>query len=115
MQQSAINLERDKKGWMTIALHVLIWLMVFLIPYIFSADVGSNSNRAGHDQNMFLYLNTALNFFWVGLFYFNAGLLIPRFIYKKNCTLCTKACRHALRDDIFGLHFIPGVCYSTGL
>ncbi len=87
MQQSAYKAERDRKGWVTIALHVLIWLMVFLIPYIFSADVERDSHHKENDQNVFLYLNTALNFFWVALFYFNAGLLIPRFIYKRKISL----------------------------
>jgi two-component system, LytTR family, sensor kinase len=84
---SAYNVEGHKKRWMTIALHVLIWLMVFLIPYIFSADVERGAHRADNDENEFLYLNTALNFFWVALFYFNAGLLIPRLIYKRKIAL----------------------------
>lgn len=36
---------------------------------------------------MFLYLNTGLNFFWVALFYFNAGVLIPRLIYKRKIAI----------------------------
>ncbi|MEP6844971.1 MAG: histidine kinase [Panacibacter sp.] len=87
MQQNTFHIKRDRKGWVTIALHVLIWLMVFLIPYIFSADVKSDSHEKDNDQNMFLYLNTALNFCWVALFYFNAGVLIPRFIYKRKIAL----------------------------
>ena len=29
----------SKRSWITISLHVLIWLMIFLIPYIFSASM----------------------------------------------------------------------------
>lgn len=84
MEQSTYNIKKERIEWMTIALHILIWLVVFLIPYIFSAGVESESQHQGNDQNMFLYLNTALNFFWVALFYVNAGLLITRFIYKRK-------------------------------
>lgn len=78
------NIEPDRKGWMIIALHVLIWLMVFLIPYIFSADMRQNAQHHDNDQDDFLYLNTALDFCWVAIFYFNAGLLIPRLIYTRK-------------------------------
>jgi sensor histidine kinase YesM len=78
---------RSRKEWATIALHVLIWLMVFLIPYIFSANAERGSRHKSSDENDFLYLNTALNFFWVALFYFNSGILIPRLIYKKKILL----------------------------
>jgi len=87
MQQSILNIQRDRKGWVTVALHILIWLMVFLIPYIFSADVQREGHQQDNDENMFLYLNTALDFCWVALFYFNAGSLIPRFIYKRKIVL----------------------------
>ncbi|MBS1596913.1 MAG: histidine kinase [Bacteroidetes bacterium] len=84
MQQKVDNIEKNKRGWMTIALHGLIWLMVFLIPYIFSADVERNSHHKNATQNLFLYLTTAINFYWLILFYFNAGILMPRFIYKRK-------------------------------
>ncbi len=87
MQIRNYTVERNRKGWVTIALHVLIWLMVFLIPYIFSADVDRGSHAKANDDKDFLHLNTMLNFFWVALFYFNAGVLIPRLIYKRKIVL----------------------------
>ena len=84
MQDAGYDVRKNKKGWVTIALHGLIWLMVFLIPYIFSADAETGSHSKDSHENMFLYLNTALNFFWVALFYFNAFVLIPRLIYKRK-------------------------------
>lgn len=84
MQENVYNIEGNKKSWVASALHILIWLMVFLIPYIFSADVERNSHHKDNNQNNFLYLNTALNLFWVALFYFNASLLMRHFIYPKK-------------------------------
>jgi two-component system LytT family sensor kinase len=84
MQQLTYNIDRNRKGWVTITLHVLIWLMVFLIPYIFNADMERRAHHVNNEESEFLYLNTALNFFWVGIFYLNLGVLIPHFIYKKK-------------------------------
>lgn len=115
MQNNAYNIERNKTGWVTIALHVLIWLIVFLIPYIFSADVKMGSHAEANDQREFLYLNTALDFFWVALFYFNAGLLIPRLIYKRKIALYVLAlagmfCMMVLSDKmLFRILDIPRV------
>lgn len=115
MLNSADNIEGSKRGWMTIALHVLIWVTVFIIPYIFSADMEGGSHHKENDQNEFLYLNTTLNFFWVALFYFNAGLLIPRFIYKRKIafyvlTLTGTFCMVILLDNmLFRVLMIPRV------
>lgn len=105
----------NKRNWVTIALHVLIWLIVFLIPYIFSADAEGHSHPKDNDQNIFLYLNTSIDFFWVALFYVNAGLLIPRFIYKRKIALYMLAltgmlCLVILLDSIlFKVLSIPRV------
>ena len=39
------------------------------------------------DQNNFLLLNTVLNFIWVGIFYINSGILIPKLVYKRKILL----------------------------
>lgn len=106
MRKGIYHIATDRKGWMTIALHVLIWLMVFLIPYIFSADVQQNTQHHDNDQDDFLYLNTALDFCWVAIFYVNAGLLIPRLIYKRKIafyilSLIGGFCMVILLDHIF--------------
>lgn len=117
MQYKAYNIARDKKGWVTIALHILIWLIVFMIPYIFNADMEGSRRRADNDSQNFLYLNTALNFFWVVLFYVNVTLLLPRLIYKRKTGLYILAligffCVMVLVDDIFFHVFIHNRFFS---
>ncbi|HVZ57689.1 MAG TPA: histidine kinase [Chitinophagaceae bacterium] len=73
-----------RREWITYAMHVLIWLIVFLIPYIFSANEEWAHRQLDPDRADFLYLNTAMNFFWVGIFYLNAGILLPRLIYQRK-------------------------------
>jgi two-component system LytT family sensor kinase len=82
-----MRIEKNKKRWVTIAIHVLVWLMIFQFPYIFSADTNRGSHNQDREQMSFLYLNTALNAFWVALFYLNAGLLIPQLVYKRKMFL----------------------------
>ncbi len=77
-----------KKNWITISLHILIWLMIFITPYIFNRNPENGSPvHEDRDQNNFLFLNTVLNFIWVGIFYFNSGILIPRLVYKRKIFL----------------------------
>src|SRR5579864_1049475 len=78
----------SKRNWITISLHILIWLMIFLTPYIFNRNPEKGSlNHEDADQNIFLLLNTVLNFIWVGIFYVNSGILIPKLVYKRKILL----------------------------
>jgi len=68
--------------------HILTWLFIFLLPFIFTAaDYDEPGNNVHNDRFDFLYLNTITIFFWVALFYMNNEILIPRFIYNKKYVL----------------------------
>ncbi|MBE7171916.1 MAG: histidine kinase [Williamsia sp.] len=117
MQQKSFNSGEDKKKWATAALHVLIWLIVFLIPYIFSADIERGRHREEPGRQSFLYLNTALNCFWVVLFYVNVSILLPRLVYKRKTglyvlTLLGFFCMMILADDLFFHLFISNRPFS---
>ena len=68
----------------TILIHLLIWVVILLLPFIFSNE---NQRTGDPDDIAFRNLNTATIIFWMGLFYMNAGLLVPSFIYKKKYIL----------------------------
>lgn len=73
----------NKKKWLEIAIHIAVWLAIFLLPYIFNAEYDRPHREvSGNDE--FLKLNTLTNIFWVGLFYLNALELTPRLIYKRR-------------------------------
>ena len=72
-----INLQRIKRSTI---IHIIVWTIIFSLPYIFSPpDITNNPQR-----NAFLGFITSTTFFWMGLFYLNASVLIPKFLYRKK-------------------------------
>jgi two-component system LytT family sensor kinase len=65
----------------TVIIHILIWAVILLLPFIFSSE---NQHSRDSDDIAFRNLNAATIIFWMGLFYLNAAMLIPSFIYKKK-------------------------------
>lgn len=69
--------------WVTVILHIAGWLVVFSLPYLLSSPY--NQNRPEQpDREGFFHLNILTGFFWVALFYLNAYVLTPRFVYVKK-------------------------------
>lgn len=63
--------------------HILIWSIIFLIPYIYTSEY-NESFGSKSDDRIYIYLDTATKVFWVILFYLNTSKLIPVFIYTKK-------------------------------
>lgn len=84
MKSQFFNIARDKKRWIAIVLHVLVWLAIFLLPYILNPDYEPEVHGAKHPKPDFRNLNTVTKIFWLALFYFNAFLLVPRLLYKRK-------------------------------
>jgi sensor histidine kinase YesM len=64
------------KNWGRVAVHISIWTVIILSNYIF--DYG------GDRVNPYRTLNVVTNVFRAGIFYLNAGLLVPILIYRKK-------------------------------
>ena len=75
------------KKWVTILLHIAAWVLLFSLPYLLrpSLNQGKPANPGSDSSRAFLryVLN---NIIYIGLFYLNAKILIPRFIYKRKYT-----------------------------
>ena len=77
-----VNWQFNKKS--ILLLHVLLWAMIFLLPYIFNSE---NDSPKDADELAFRNLNTVTNLFWMGLFYLNAVVLIPHLFYTRKYIL----------------------------
>jgi len=84
MKSSFFKTTKDKEKLITIVIHVMIWLAIFLLPYILNPDYEPELNRVGHPKTDFRELDTATKILWLGLFYFNAFVLVPRLVYRRR-------------------------------
>ncbi len=66
------------------AIHIIAWAIILLLPFIFTHDDDGDSGR---QDPSFKTLDTVTNFLWMGMFYLNALLLVPRFFYRKKYLL----------------------------
>ena len=84
MKSSFFKTTKDKEKLITIVIHVMIWLAIFLLPYILNPDYEPELSRVRHPKTDFRELDTATKILWLGLFYFNAFVLVPRLVYRRR-------------------------------
>ncbi|MEO5681079.1 MAG: histidine kinase [Chitinophagaceae bacterium] len=73
------------KKWVIVLLHIAAWTLLFALPYLLhSPDNDKPAPRHSDGPDRGMYFSWTMNLSWAALFYFNAFVLIPRFIYKKK-------------------------------
>lgn len=74
------------KKWVIVLLHIAAWTLLFSLPYLLRSPENEKPQEAGHskESGAGLYFSWLMNFTWMAIFYFNAFVLIPYFIYKKK-------------------------------
>ena len=62
-------------------MHIIVWAIIFFLPYVFNTwdEKGETSS-----VDPYRSIKTVTNFLWMGLFYLNAYVLIPRLFYKRK-------------------------------
>ena len=62
-------------------MHLVAWVAIFMLPYVFNTwDEKVDASAVDPYRS----INTITNFLWMGLFYLNAAVFIPRLFYKKR-------------------------------
>ena len=71
------------KKWVTVLLHMAAWLLLFSLPFFLRPSM---NNRPPEEQHSTLsFIRYILNdLIYIGFFYLNAIVLIPRFIYRRR-------------------------------
>lgn len=72
------------RKWVIVLLHITAWVLLFSLPFLLRPTYEKASSAKQNSESGVNYLYIVNNLLWVGLFYLNALILIPRFLYKKN-------------------------------
>src|SRR3990170_7453653 len=72
-----------KVGYISISIHVLVWVVIFLLPILFKTPLDYNS---GIDDHLIMYFGS-INFFNAVLFYFNVYILSSKVLRRKGWPL----------------------------
>jgi len=65
-------------------MHVVVWAVVLSLPNLLDTRHGIHHKDRDEIERQFFYLNFLTNLLWVGPFYLNAYLFIPRLFYKRH-------------------------------
>ncbi|HSZ86708.1 MAG TPA: histidine kinase [Puia sp.] len=79
-----MKVKRHQNKNIILAIHIIVWAAILMLPFIFTTE-----NEGTHDRDFLAFRNLdhTTNFLWMGMFYLNAGVLIPRFFYKRKYLL----------------------------
>jgi two-component system, LytTR family, sensor kinase len=76
--------------WIKISLHILVWVVIFSLPYLTSNNASTpRPVLTPGEKSAFFKLNLYGNIFWIGIFYLNSFLLLPKFFNQKKYNLYT--------------------------
>ena len=96
-----------------LVIHIIVWAIIFMLPYVFNIR---NENDEVSSVDPYRSINTITNFLWMGLFYLNASVFIPRLFYNKGyiqytllllCSFCVIMLLHGalFKPLVFGHTF----------
>lgn len=73
----------DKKT--RVFIHVLVWVILIVLPYILNKyrleEMGTSLSRI---EQKFVRLDLLMYIFWIGSYYFNSLILVPRLLLKSR-------------------------------
>ncbi|MFT3934619.1 MAG: histidine kinase [Chitinophagaceae bacterium] len=72
------------KKWVVVLLHVAAWTFFFSLPYLLRSPEHDNRPKTEERPDASTYFSWILNFSWLAVFYFNAYVLVPRFILHRK-------------------------------
>ena len=79
------------KKWITILLHAIAWVLLFSLPYLLRPSYNPNEAKPPQpvNSNILFIIGRISDALLITFFYLNAGMLIPRLLYKKKYAVYT--------------------------
>lgn len=77
----------SSRKWLTVLLHVVAWTLFFSLPYLLTSAYSNPKPRPDENavsENSRLMFSIIMDITWVVLFYVNAHLIIPKYLYKQK-------------------------------
>ena len=66
-------------------LHVSVWVFLFSLPFLLRPYIGNNKAQPEEQQSAIQILRYIINdLIYIGFFYLNAGLLVPKVIHQRK-------------------------------
>ncbi|PWU00416.1 MAG: histidine kinase [Bacteroidetes bacterium] len=72
------------RKWVTILLHLAAWIILFSLPFLLRPSMDNKQHGASGDEQPFLYHYFTNAVLWIGFFYLNALVIIPKLLYRKK-------------------------------
>ena len=108
-----------RKKWFEAIIHIAVWVLLFLLPFLLHPNYQYKKPVTTIPINNFVLIYVINFLTWIGVFYLNAFVLVPRFINKLKyrayalVLICLTA--GLLLINWTSFHFlIPGIKYQIG-
>ena len=72
------------KKWMTVLLHIAAWLLLFSLPFLLRPSMNNRPPNQEQQTGITILRYILNDLIYVGFFYLNAAVLIPKFIYRRR-------------------------------
>jgi LytS/YehU family sensor histidine kinase len=73
------------KKWVVVLMHTAAWLLLFSLPFLLRPAMNENRSAEPTQQAGAMMLRYLINdLIYIGFFYLNALVLVPRFIYNRK-------------------------------
>lgn len=84
-RENKVMTSRFSDKWFRIALHILVWTILIVLPYIVNSNRGRPPRLlTDFEENQFIKLNFLNYVLWISCFYLNSLVLMPLFFYTKR-------------------------------
>lgn len=75
----------NEKKYLIILVHVSCWLLLFALPWMLKTDRAMPDEKVLHENwKPLITLSIVLRLLWILIFYYNAFVLVPRFVYNRK-------------------------------